>query len=867
MLKLFRENSDEEDDGDVEKLNTDTSYAKNYDNWRKKEELNKLKTKYGEDVALDLMGDDDEDDDESSSSSDDDEGEEIPEEFEKSFYKTLACLKKKDPKIYNENVKFFDNVTISKDESKPKKKKEKPMTLRDYEREIIVKKGGRLSDSEEEDGVHKRPRDPTYVQEQQALKDSFKNALKDEEGEEDDDFLKPKTKSETEQHKEEEAYKEWLKGQSREINEEEQKELKSLRDFWSDPNLDKDEKFLRDYILEKKFLDNDEINADLEYAKVIHDSDENLSEDERNINKQEEFEHKYNFRFEEPDPDFIKRYPRTLEGTLRKKESKRADKRAEVKARKEKEKIHKKEELKQLKALKRKEIEEKLEKLREITGNDDVKLDLKDLEDDFDPLEHDKKMSQLFNDNYYAEDVDEMKPEFPDIDKELGVEKNWDYYDPNSKNIAEYDSYYEGGLHCEDPEFNMDAECDGQKSAHDEGEESVKKKKRRRRSKFAEMIAKEKPKFNPEQFPKAQAYFEQYYALDYEDMIDDLPCRFKYKQVVPNDYGLSIEEILLADDKELNRWCSLKRALQLKDEASEYSDIKRYKQKAANEALKRKYLPSLYKSVEKDEANVNQKEEVEETEVQKSKKKKRRGKRKLDENGEAISEKNTSEKVETVTQDTSEANNKIQNEKTATEIKNSKKKRKYEKTVNKNNEFETPSEKNVPESTMNQLTTEQSVVNGKKTQKKKEMKALLEQVESTNTSEPPQKKKKEQNSEDKSNASSSDKPQAINNVDHTQKKKKKKKKKNSIIQEKCPEQKKLQPSKKFAEKNSKDKGEVLSKKQMRKELFKKKAQKKLEQEEAKKNPILQLNDERFKAYGIKNPKKFKAKLKHANTQK
>lgn len=67
-------------------------------------------------------------------------------------------------------------------------------------------------------------------------------------------------------------------------------------------------------------------------------------------------------------PYFYLRYPRTLENSLRKKDNRRAQKRAEVKTRKEQEKLQKREELKQLKAIKRKEIEEKLEKLKEITG-------------------------------------------------------------------------------------------------------------------------------------------------------------------------------------------------------------------------------------------------------------------------------------------------------------------------------------------------------------------------------------------------------------------------------------------------------------------------------------------------------------------
>ena len=68
------------------------------------------------------------------------------------------------------------------------------------------------------------------------------------------------------------------------------------------------------------------------------------------------------------------RYPRTLENSLRKKDTRRAEKRAEIKARKEQEKLKKKEELKELKALKRKEIEERIEKLKEVTGLEILKF-------------------------------------------------------------------------------------------------------------------------------------------------------------------------------------------------------------------------------------------------------------------------------------------------------------------------------------------------------------------------------------------------------------------------------------------------------------------------------------------------------------
>lgn len=89
----------------------------------------------------------------------------------------------------------------------------------------------------------------------------------------------------------------------------------------------------------------------------------------------------------------------------------------------------------------------------------------------------------------------------------------------------------------------MDADYNESQDLQSELIENTKKRKRKRRSKFAELIAKEKPKFDPKQFPSYEKYYDQYYSLNYEDMIGDLLCRFKYRKVVPNDYGLNIEEV------------------------------------------------------------------------------------------------------------------------------------------------------------------------------------------------------------------------------------------------------------------------------------------------------------------------------------
>lgn len=86
-------------------------------------------------------------------------------------------------------------------------------------------------------------------------------------------------------------------------------------------------------------------------------------------------------------------------------------------------------------------------------GNDDMRFDNVDFDSDFDPNEHDRKMKELFNDEYYAGGEDEMqKPEFPEIDEELDIEPKWDTYDPTTDKI-DMEAHEEP--HCEDPDFNV----------------------------------------------------------------------------------------------------------------------------------------------------------------------------------------------------------------------------------------------------------------------------------------------------------------------------------------------------------------------------------------------------------------------------
>lgn len=71
----------------------------------------------------------------------------------------------------------------------------------------------------------------------------------------------------------------------------------------------------------------------------------------------------------------------------------------------------------------------------------------------------------------------------------------------------------------------------------------------------------------------ASAMADELYQLDYEDIVAGLPCRFKYKQVEKEGFGLTAEDILLADDAELNKYVSLKKISAYNQHSAGLSDV------------------------------------------------------------------------------------------------------------------------------------------------------------------------------------------------------------------------------------------------------------------------------------------------------
>lgn len=555
---------DSEESGDeVNQLTINKDYAERYDNWRKKEEYQKLKDKYGENVLSEGSELSDSDTDDSSDSDQEDLDRKLHSQiFDKNFIEVYKALKKDDPKLYDESYSFAPkpeekDETNDPTEKKSKNKKNEKMTLLDYHVKLVKERGGKTEEDENQASTS-----TSYYEQLDSIKDEFKQVLQDSSDEED-----------------------LITG----VKPTEFDDSSDSSNVKLDEPRDDDEKFLYDFILNKRYLDG--VSAPKQKKKKSKGTKDEV-DDEEDSTKQKHLEVKQ-YRFEEPGGTEIQRFPRDIDSArdLSSREEK-TEKRKELKERKRKER---EEDLKRFTQLKRDQLTEKLKTLRDTSGNDAFLQSSKDItslidDDIFDPDKHDQQMAKLFGDGYYADENDQEKPHFEFIEG-LDDDINDDGQD--------------------DEEMGNALESDEDEGKEDETEEassSTKKSARsRRREKKKERKRKEK-KLDLDKIP------------DYDDVIaGELPIRFKYRKVKPNDYGLSTEEILNADDKELNKWVSLKKAVGYRPEDEEERELKFYQNRKNDTRYKMKILKSLFKEDEEDGNDGNE---------DKQSKKKRKRKRK-----------------------------------------------------------------------------------------------------------------------------------------------------------------------------------------------------------------------------------------------
>ncbi|KAJ3224657.1 hypothetical protein HDU81_008442, partial [Chytriomyces hyalinus] len=509
----------------------------------------------------------------------------------------------------------------------------KKVTLKDYHRERLLK--GEANDEDDDEAEIEEPVTKTYIQEQEELRQSFKSALVgDEDDEDEDDFLTAskdsnngglftvRSKTQDELDKEEADYKAFLLQNIKQGDVAEGlKDWTEFAEGKEDAVEDPSEKFLMSFILNKGWVDEDaDESAIPTYDQIV--KDEHIDQDEAEEEEVDRFERAYNFRFEESDGANIVTHARTIEDSMRRKDTRRAEKRLSIKERKEEEKRAKAEELKRLKNLKKEEMLMKLKKIAEVAGTETSTFEHVDLDEEFDASKFDEMMAARFDDEYYAsgEGVDLEKPVFDDgldLDDIEDYDEEDDAPPPVTGLVDERDfevdglidynlkpktgegkllervkvvdrmalleeaeeakkaskkqkklkrkqdemdtdeQGYDGEYNQEEEDFNMDADfLPGGELYGDENQTGKKTKKDKKKE------LREKKKKDKKEAANAEENLlkniDEYLGLDYEDMIGDMPTRFKYRKVEPDDYGVSAVDILMAPETALNELVPLK---------------------------------------------------------------------------------------------------------------------------------------------------------------------------------------------------------------------------------------------------------------------------------------------------------------------
>ncbi|KAJ3148585.1 KRRI-Interacting protein 1 [Geranomyces variabilis] len=570
----------DDDNGDAS-FTINEAFAQRYQNKKRAEEITNLKRKYG-----------DEDDQDSESEEEEDElGELVTPEVDAQIMRTIATIRAGKPEVYDPTKKFFEESDIASArqqwEAKQAqiKREGKPMHLKDFHRRELLKgkKGGEEGeeDADNDDGENDffEDRAPlTHAEEQDLLRNSFKTAATAADDDDAEDFLSLRDKSDSEKKAEEEEYRKFL---IENMAAEGGQGLKEYREYSANRPSNPDEDFLMEYVLNRGWMDKDAISVP-KYDDVI-----DLSDDEEAVDNAEDFERTHNFRFEEEGSTSIVGHARTIEGSMRRKDDKRKKTREAKKARQGEESLKKAEELKRLKNLKKEEIRKRLEQIKEVAGGDFTGLEKVDLDGEFDPDAFDQQMAAAFDSQYYEHDGDDDKPDFGDdidvddimppevMDGNLwdeeedgeggnnpGADEDW-----GGDEEEEY-GYDEAGGDDDDENFNMDADYLPGGAAYGVKKEKVSKEDKKSKKKAAAAAAaatvaasESAPPSgaNGNQKMSIDQFMDEYYSLDYEDMIGDLPTRFKYRKVDTQNFGLTGKEILEADDADLNEIIGLKK--------------------------------------------------------------------------------------------------------------------------------------------------------------------------------------------------------------------------------------------------------------------------------------------------------------------
>ena len=502
-------------------LAINAKYADAFDKVKRKQELQRLTAKYGDDSSST-----DSDDAESS----DGEAQLINDDHDEEFADLLVKLRKNDPAILDKSAKFFTEAVPAPETSDNPKKK--AFTLADaYRRDVTAGSGF------EDDESHR----PVAVAGDEAARRRFLDKAKslDTAGEPSaaDFTVKPSaTAAEDSVPLIRKKGKKFQKAfRTREEDDENERFLKTffgLEAWREDPTASKDK--------------------DLSWEEAAaNDADEDFFDDA------EQWERTYQeqkYRHEEGlEAQQIQTFPRHEDGLLRQQPTTRQDARERKKERQQEAYVHADEEVKRLKALKRKEIDEQRARVRLVAGLDDRaagKLAQLDLSGDYDPAAFDAMMATLFDDEYY-DNIDDAEIEQLDKEEAEGVE----FPAPRKGDTGEG----EASVGDDDdfallyPTSYMDRQAGGDAvdvahadTVDAEDAASAASADVAAASNGTKLAAVRKLE---EDLDKK---VDEYWKLHYHKIAGDVRTRFRYRDVFAEHFGLSDVDVLTMDDRSLN---------------------------------------------------------------------------------------------------------------------------------------------------------------------------------------------------------------------------------------------------------------------------------------------------------------------------
>ncbi|WVR07983.1 hypothetical protein IAU60_005026 [Kwoniella sp. DSM 27419] len=578
-------------------------------------------------------GSDSESDYSSSDVTEDEDGTELTPALDAAILRTLSMIKKKEGVYGSENV-LQEELKRAQARAEArgikanvvKKAVDKPYLLADYHRAKLL--SGQNVDDEDD-----QPEEPmTHVQSERRMREEAVSAFKGlADDSDDEDVIQRRDKDEVEVEQDDEEYRQFLlemgggeeevrkalgmgdqpvtarltdddddeeDGQqpvkqrtTAALSKVEKAELKAKKQAKKEKKAKADDDFLMNYILNRGWIDREEQHVPT-YKEIVGpdaDSDDEaapaetkgessshpwgrLDEEDDFLDKADQFEAEYNFRFEEPGASDIVTHPRLIPSLVRRPDDARKTKRARRAERKAAERAAQEEELRAKKGSKRREMEKRMASLKADLAGEGVEGGIdwdqleKVLDGEWDEGEWEKVVGGMLsraNGGDEEEDEGDQKPvwdddlgdaEYDGVDGDEGDGEGQGVYGGELPMQVD-DSY---GAAEEDGPINMDADF------MDEQPSKKKRKRDKKDKKRAAAVEPDIPLPNEQGMSvadKAQAVkdaMEEYRALDHEDMIGDLPTKFKYTQTAPTAFGLSPVEILLATDEELNKVLGVK---------------------------------------------------------------------------------------------------------------------------------------------------------------------------------------------------------------------------------------------------------------------------------------------------------------------